>query len=69
MAFENAIRFLTDHLCGDVYFKIHRAGHNLDRTRTQLRLVELLDENRDAVRAALTTAQEEILTRSGPPPS
>ncbi len=68
MAFENAIRFLTDHLCGDVYFKIHRAGHNLDRSRTQLRLVELMDENRDAIRAVLTTAQVEILTRSAPSP-
>jgi Ser/Thr protein kinase RdoA (MazF antagonist) len=68
MAFENAIRFLTDHLCGDLYFKIHRAGHNLDRARTQLRLVELLDENRDAIRAVLTTAQAEILTRSGTSP-
>jgi hypothetical protein len=68
MAFENAIRFLTDHLCGDVYFKIHRAGQNLDRSRTQLRLVELMDENRDAIRAVLTAAQDEILDDSGPPP-
>jgi Ser/Thr protein kinase RdoA (MazF antagonist) len=68
MAFENAIRFLTDHLCGDVYFKIHRAGQNLDRSRTQLRLVELMDENRDAIRAVLAAAQDEILDDSGPPP-
>jgi Ser/Thr protein kinase RdoA (MazF antagonist) len=68
MAFENAIRFLTDHLDGDVYFKIHRAGHNLDRSRTQLRLVELMDENRDATRAVLTAAQDEILAGSDPTP-
>lgn len=39
MTLECGIRFLTDYLEGDVYFKIHREGHNLDRARTQLRLV------------------------------
>lgn len=34
------IRFLTDYLEGDHYFKIHRAGQNLDRCRTQFKLVE-----------------------------
>jgi hypothetical protein len=40
---ELAIRFLTDHLEGDVYFKTHRPGHNLDRCRTQLKLVERIE--------------------------
>jgi hypothetical protein len=35
MTYENGLRFLTDHLAGDVYYKIHRPGHNLDRCRTQ----------------------------------
>ncbi|MDL2294726.1 aminoglycoside phosphotransferase family protein [Ruminococcaceae bacterium OttesenSCG-928-D13] len=39
MTLECGMRFLTDHLQGDVYFKIHRPGHNLDRARTQFRLV------------------------------
>ncbi len=39
MTFECGMRFLTDFLQGDTYFKIHREGHNLDRTRTQLKLV------------------------------
>jgi Ser/Thr protein kinase RdoA (MazF antagonist) len=39
-ALMNAIRFLTDHLQGDVYFRIHREGHNLDRSRAQQRLFE-----------------------------
>jgi hypothetical protein len=34
---------LTDHLEGDVYFKTKRPDHNLDRCRTQLKLVEHLD--------------------------
>ena len=39
MTYECGIRFLTDHLNGDTYFRIHRAGHNLDRARTQFKLV------------------------------
>lgn len=39
---EQAVRFLADHLEGDVYYKIHRPGHNLDRCRTQIRLFELI---------------------------
>ena len=40
ITFEIGIRFLTDFLAGDVYFKVHREGHNLDRCRTQFKLVE-----------------------------
>lgn len=39
MTFECGMRFLTDYLEGDHYFKIHREGHNLDRCRTQFKLV------------------------------
>lgn len=39
MTYECGIRFLSDHLSGDVYFKIHRENHNLDRARTQFKLV------------------------------
>ncbi|MBQ7915567.1 MAG: aminoglycoside phosphotransferase family protein [Firmicutes bacterium] len=38
MTMENGIRFLTDHLSGDVYFKIHHSGHNLERCRAQFAL-------------------------------
>jgi hypothetical protein len=38
------MRFLTDYLDGDVYFKTHRAGHNLDRARTQLKLVADMED-------------------------
>jgi len=41
---ETGIRFLTDFLEGDIYFKIHRPGHNLDRCRTQLKLVERIED-------------------------
>jgi len=42
---EQAVRFLTDHLEGDPYYRIHHPGHNLERARTQLRLLESLEEH------------------------
>lgn len=39
MAYENGLRFLTDYLQGDTYYKIKHPRHNLDRTRTQFALV------------------------------
>lgn len=39
MTLECGMRFLTDYLMGDVYFKIHRENHNLDRARNQFALV------------------------------
>ncbi len=40
LTLECGVRFLTDYLNGDTYFKIHREKHNLDRCRTQFKLVE-----------------------------
>ena len=40
MTYECGMRFLTDYLQGDVYFKTHYEGQNLDRARTQFKLVE-----------------------------
>ena len=39
MTVECGMRFLTDYLNGDTYFKIHREHHNLDRARNQFKLV------------------------------
>ena len=44
MTFECGMRFLADYLEGDQYFKIHREGHNLDRSRTQFKLVADMEE-------------------------
>lgn len=46
MTYECGIRFLTDYLEGDVYFRIHRPEHNLDRTRTQFKLVADMEQKR-----------------------
>lgn len=40
LTLECGVRFLTDYLQGDVYFKIKRPAHNLDRCRTQFALVQ-----------------------------
>lgn len=45
------VRFLTDFINGDIYFKVAREGHNLDRARTRFRVFELLLENSDVIRA------------------
>ena len=44
---ECGMRFLTDYLEGDTYFKIKRPEHNLDRTRTQMALVESIEAQMD----------------------
>ncbi len=43
ITFEIGLRFLTDYLDGDHYFKVHRDGHNVDRCRTQFKLVSELE--------------------------
>ena len=53
MAYESALRYLTDHLDGDRYFGADRPGHNLDRARVQLSLLRQLLDGRPAVEAAV----------------
>ena len=50
MTLENAVRFLKDYLDGDVYYHIDRPEHNLDRARTQIRLVEDMEKKWDDMR-------------------
>lgn len=47
MTFEVGVRFLTDYLNGDVYFRTARAQHNLDRARNQFCLVEQMERQRE----------------------
>ena len=51
ITFEIGIRFLTDYLSGDTYFRIHRPAHNLDRCRTQFKLVESIERQEDAMQS------------------
>ena len=56
MTLECGMRFLTDHIAGDVYFHITRENQNLDRARTQLRLVREMEQNWDAMRQIVAKA-------------
>jgi hypothetical protein len=47
LTFIIGLRFLTDHLNGDVYFRIHHPGHNLERAKVQFRLVEEIEKSLD----------------------
>jgi hypothetical protein len=49
ISFEIGIRFLTDYLSGDTYFRIHRPDHNLDRCRTQFKLVDSIAQQEKAM--------------------
>ena len=47
MTMECGVRFLTDYLDGDQYFAVHRDGQNLDRARTQFKLVSDMEKKWD----------------------
>lgn len=53
MTLECGIRFLTDYLVGDTYFRIHYPEQNLDRCRTQFKLVRDMEEQFDAMKAVI----------------
>ena len=58
IALELGMRFLTDYLNGDLYFRTHREGHNLDRTRTQFRLVEDIEQKSGELSKILSELRE-----------
>lgn len=47
ITFTIGIRFLTDYLQGDTYFRVHREQHNLDRCRRQFRLIQSMNEREE----------------------
>lgn len=53
IAFELGLRFLTDHLEGDVYFKVRRPEHNLARALVQFKLTESIESQATAIRGII----------------
>ena len=51
ITFELGLRFLTDHLAGNVYFKVNRPYHNLHRAKVQFKLVESIEQQEGTLRA------------------
>jgi len=47
LALSLGVRFLTDYLNGDTYFAVKRPAHNLERARTQFRILESMEEKAD----------------------
>jgi len=60
LTLECGMRFLTDYLDGDQYYKIHRENHNLDRCRTQFRLVVEMEEKYSEMQAAVSDAFRKV---------
>ena len=64
LAFELGLRFFSDYLAGNRYFKVRFADHNLQRAETQFQLVRSIERQRNALRATVSqisadTAPEE----------
>lgn len=55
MTYENAIRFLTDYLNGDVYFSVDKniENHNLIRAKTQMELLKQIEEKEDEMKGVI----------------
>ena len=53
LTLECGMRFLTDHLNGDTYFRVHRENHNLDRARTQFKLVKEMEDHLEDMTAII----------------
>ena len=60
MTIECGMRFLTDYLDGDTYFKTMYSQHNLDRCRTQFKLVEDMEKNWDKMKEIVKRCCEEV---------
>lgn len=56
MVLQEAIRFLADHLDGDLYFKARRENQNLDRCRMHLALLRALEEQREELEGLVDVA-------------
>lgn len=56
LPYMQAVRFLTDYIDGDLYYKIHYADHNLVRTKTQIKLVQELEHSEQELLSILDDA-------------
>ena len=57
---EDGIRFLMDHIDGDTYYQIYYPGQNLDRSRTQLKLVEDMERKLPQIKRILRKIYGEL---------
>ncbi len=57
---EDGIRFLMDHINGDIYYNIYYPGQNLDRARTQLKLLEDMEKKLPEIKQILSKIYGEL---------
>ena len=60
MTLECGSRFLADYLNGDIYFHVSREGHNLDRARTQMKLVADMEAKWDRMNDIVQKAAQKV---------
>ncbi len=58
ITYEQGIRFLTDDLAGDRYYRVHRERHNLDRCRTQFALLASMERQEAAMERLVRTIRD-----------
>lgn len=68
LTFETGVRFLTDFIEGDRYFRVHRPTHNLDRARNQFAMVRTLVERQDELSDIVARATGTTLPPTSIPP-
>jgi Ser/Thr protein kinase RdoA (MazF antagonist) len=62
LPYMQAVRFLTDHINGDTYFKIKFEGHNLQRAKAQFQLMKMLDANAAQMHQAILNEMDSYKT-------
>lgn len=63
MTYECGVRFLTDYLDGDVYFRTAYPEHNLVRARNQFKMVEEIEKNLDEMNRITKRIYDEIMSK------
>ena len=63
LPYMQGVRFLTDHLQGDVYFKTAFVGHNLQRARAQFQLLRKLEESQEVLKGVIAEIQDALLNK------
>jgi hypothetical protein len=55
LTYMQTVRFFTDYLNGDTYYKIHFPEHNLQRTKAQLKLLQELEKHREEMQLTINS--------------
>ncbi|MES3019277.1 MAG: aminoglycoside phosphotransferase family protein [Bacteroidota bacterium] len=62
--YEQIVRFLTDYIEGDTYYKIHFPEHNLQRTRAQIELLKKLEDEYDTLEQIVQEITEQAIQKN-----